>query len=151
MLGSSEWAEGKAVEGPRRNREVWVIANTTYHVALAIRRTEEGDLVAEDAVEAASPAAAVGRARQIASSKLGAIAFSRSGDPDLGEYGDARDPGALRRDTVGYRAARICIASVGVSRAAVRQTSSACAYPSSSSSALASFRSGMANPSVNQP
>ena len=65
------------------------MTNTTYHVALAIGRTEEGDLVAEDAVEAASPAAAVGRARQIASKKVGAIAFSRSGDPDLGEYGDA--------------------------------------------------------------
>ena len=65
------------------------MANTTYHVALAIGRTEEGDLVVEDAVEAASPAAAVGRARQIASRKVGAIAFSRSGDPDLGEYSDA--------------------------------------------------------------
>ena len=65
------------------------MANTTYHVALAIGRTEEGDLVVEEAVEAASPAAAVGRARQIASRKVGAIAFSRSGDPDLGEYGDA--------------------------------------------------------------
>jgi hypothetical protein len=46
------------------------MATTTYHVALAIGRTEEGDLAVEDAVEAASPAVAVGRARQIASRTL---------------------------------------------------------------------------------
>jgi hypothetical protein len=65
------------------------MANITYHVALAIIRTEEGDLVVEDAVEMPSPAAAVGRARAIASRKAGAVAFSRTGDRDLGEYGDA--------------------------------------------------------------
>ena len=65
------------------------MANITYHVALAIGRTEEGDLVVEDAVEAPSPAVAVARARVIASRKAGAIAFSCSGDPDLGEYSDA--------------------------------------------------------------
>jgi hypothetical protein len=65
------------------------MANTTYHVAIAIARTEAGDLVVEDAVEAPSPAAAVARARVIASRKAGAVAFSRSGDPDLGEYSDA--------------------------------------------------------------
>jgi hypothetical protein len=41
------------------------MASTTYHVAVVIGRAEEGDLVVEDAVEAASPAAAVGRARQM--------------------------------------------------------------------------------------
>jgi hypothetical protein len=65
------------------------MANTTYHVALAIGRTEEGDLVVEDAVEAPTSAAAVARARVVASRKAGAVAFSRSGDPELGEYSDA--------------------------------------------------------------
>jgi hypothetical protein len=55
------------------------LANVTYHVALAIGRTEEGDLIIEDAVEAPSPAAAVRRARAIASRKVGAVAFSRTG------------------------------------------------------------------------
>jgi hypothetical protein len=65
------------------------MANITYHVAVAIIRTEEGDLVVEEAVEVPTAAAAVGRARVIAGRKAGAVAFSRTGDPDLGEYGDA--------------------------------------------------------------
>jgi hypothetical protein len=65
------------------------MACITYHVALTFIRGEEGDLVVGDAVEASSAAAAIGRACSIASTKAGAVAFSRTGDPDLGEYGDA--------------------------------------------------------------
>jgi hypothetical protein len=65
------------------------MANIIYHVALAITRTEEGDLVVENAVEAPASAAAVWLPRAIAGGKTGAVAFSRTGDPDLGEYYDA--------------------------------------------------------------
>jgi hypothetical protein len=65
------------------------MACSTYHVALAFIRSEEGDLVVGDAAEASSATAAIGRACAIASTKAGAVAFSRTGDPDLGEYGDA--------------------------------------------------------------
>jgi hypothetical protein len=65
------------------------MACITYHVALAFIRGEGGDLVVGDAVEVSSAAAAIGRACAIASAKAGAVAFSRTGDPDLGEYGDA--------------------------------------------------------------
>jgi hypothetical protein len=63
------------------------MANTTYHVALAIARTREGDLVVEDPVEARAQRPPLGG--QIASGKVGAIAFSRMCDLDVGEYGDA--------------------------------------------------------------
>jgi hypothetical protein len=65
------------------------MASITYHVVLPIVRTEEGELVAEDGVEAPSPSAAIWQARVLAARKAGAIAFSRSGDPDTGDYGDA--------------------------------------------------------------
>jgi len=79
----------EAADGPRHNLEVYAMARITYHVALAIIRTEEGDLVVEDAVEVSNAAAAVRRAHMIAGTKAGAVAFSRTGDPDLGEYGEA--------------------------------------------------------------
>jgi hypothetical protein len=84
-----EWADPEAVEELHWNLEVCAMANITYHVALAIVRTEEGDLVVEDAVEVPTSAAAIMQARVIAGGKTGAVAFSRTGDPDLGEYGDA--------------------------------------------------------------
>ena len=40
-------------------------------------------------MESRTPAAAISRARSLATSKAGAIAFSRTGDPDLGEFADA--------------------------------------------------------------
>ena len=51
-------------------------------------RAEEG-LVAEDAAEAPSHAAAIGRARMLATERGGAVAFARTGDPTLGEFKDA--------------------------------------------------------------
>jgi hypothetical protein len=60
----------------------------TYHVVLPIMRTEDGELVAEDGLEAPSPSAAISRARALSTAKAGAVAFSRSGDPDTGEYGE---------------------------------------------------------------
>jgi hypothetical protein len=65
------------------------MASITYHVVLPIVRSDEGELIAEDGIEAPTPSAAISRARMLATRKAGAIAFSRSGDPDAGDYGDA--------------------------------------------------------------
>jgi hypothetical protein len=65
------------------------MGNVTYYVALGFRRGEDGELVALDPVEARTSTAAVSRARSFAASEAGAIAFSRTGDPDIGEFADA--------------------------------------------------------------
>jgi hypothetical protein len=61
----------------------------TYYVAMAFRRDEEGELVALEPVEARSSSAAVSRARSLAATEAGAVAFSRTGDPDIGEFAEA--------------------------------------------------------------
>ncbi len=63
--------------------------NATYYVAMGFIQDEAGELVALDPVEVHSLAAAVTRARSLASTKVGAIAFSRTGDPNHGELQDA--------------------------------------------------------------
>jgi hypothetical protein len=65
------------------------MTSMTYHVVLPFMFTEEGELVAEDGLEAPSSTAAVWRARALATRRAGAVAFSRTGDPDTGDYGDA--------------------------------------------------------------
>ena len=65
------------------------MGSVTYFVVLPIIRNEEGDLVAEDGQEAPSAFAAQRRAQALVSKKAGAIAFSRSGDPAVGEFEDA--------------------------------------------------------------
>jgi hypothetical protein len=56
----------------------------TYFVALPFARTDDGELVVGDAVECAN----AGRER-LSRLNAGAVAFSRSGDPSLGEFNDA--------------------------------------------------------------
>ena len=65
------------------------VSNVTYYVAMGFERDETGDLVAMAPVESHSSIAAVSRARSLAAGKAGAIAFSRTGDPDVGEFADA--------------------------------------------------------------
>ena len=65
------------------------MASVTYYVAMAFEKTEEGDLIALDPMESQSSTQAVSRARSLASTKAGAVAFSRTGDPDIGEFADA--------------------------------------------------------------
>lgn len=65
------------------------MGNVTYFVVLPLVRNEEGDLVAEEGQEAPTAAAAQRRAQAIIGTKSGAIAFSRSGDPAVGEFEDA--------------------------------------------------------------
>ena len=66
------------------------MANITYYVAMGFERDEAGDLVALDPLEAQSSTQAISRARVLAATKAGAIAFSRTGDPDVGEFADAK-------------------------------------------------------------
>ena len=61
-----------------------------YYVALPFIHAE-GGLAPGEAVECPHGAAAIRRAQALASDKAnaGAVAFSRSGDPNLGEFEDA--------------------------------------------------------------
>jgi hypothetical protein len=63
----------------------------TYYVALAFARSEEGDIVACEPKEAQSADQAVRIARALAAAEghCGAVAFSRTGDPALGDFDDA--------------------------------------------------------------
>lgn len=65
------------------------MANITYFVALPFEQNSDGELVAGEPREAQSHAGAIRMAAAMASSKAGAIAFSRTGDPSTGEFADA--------------------------------------------------------------
>ena len=65
------------------------MSNVTYYVAMGFERDEEGELVALEPMESQTSTAAVARARALAATKAGAIAFARTGDPDVGEFSDA--------------------------------------------------------------
>jgi hypothetical protein len=62
-----------------------------YFVALPFSRIEGGGLAPGQAVECPSGAAAIRRAEALSANQgnAGAVAFSRSGDPNLGEFEDA--------------------------------------------------------------
>lgn len=64
----------------------------TYYVALPFTRDEAGTMVAGAAEECQSSSTALRRAEMMFrfGSNIGAIAFSRSGDPMLGEFSDAK-------------------------------------------------------------
>ena len=62
----------------------------TYFVALPFVANDDGELVAGEAQERLSAAAAVCEARRMAESAFtGAVAFSRTGDLATGEFDDA--------------------------------------------------------------
>ena len=62
------------------------MATVTYYVALAFTRGEDGTLVAREGMECANANAAVARAKCLAAVEGGAVAFSRTGDPAIGEF-----------------------------------------------------------------
>ena len=67
------------------------MAAVTYHVVIPFLLSEDGELFPGEPQEAPNGAAAIARARRIVeTSGGGAIAFSRSGDPSLGEFDEAR-------------------------------------------------------------
>jgi hypothetical protein len=61
----------------------------TYYVVLPFVEAPRG-LLAEEAIEARAKDEAVRMGRRLAETKAGVVVFSRSGDPDLGEYEDAK-------------------------------------------------------------
>jgi hypothetical protein len=65
------------------------MAAITYYVALPVLKNEEGEWVAGQALEAKTPEEAKRRAMALAAVDGGAVAFSRTGDPDTGEFSDA--------------------------------------------------------------
>jgi hypothetical protein len=65
------------------------MSSITYYVTMGFERDETGELVALDPVESQSSTQAVSRARALATGKAGAVAFARTGDPEIGEFADA--------------------------------------------------------------
>jgi hypothetical protein len=63
----------------------------TYYVALPFVRLENGSLAPGQAVECPHSSAAIRRADAMSRSDInaGAVAFSRSGTPELGDFEDA--------------------------------------------------------------
>ncbi len=68
------------------------MADVTYFVAMPFLRDEAGSPVAGAAEECQSPSGALRRAEVLskAAGSVGAVAFSRTGDPMIGEFGDAQ-------------------------------------------------------------
>jgi hypothetical protein len=66
--------------------------DVTYYVALPFLLDDSGSPVAGTAEECQSSSAALRRAENMSRSpgSIGAVAFSRSGDPMIGEFGDAQ-------------------------------------------------------------
>jgi hypothetical protein len=66
------------------------MAEVTYYVALPFVAADDG-IAAGEAVECFNPNAAVMKAEALARKPghVGAVAFSRSGDPATGDFGDA--------------------------------------------------------------
>jgi hypothetical protein len=68
------------------------MVDITYYVAMPFMRDDNGAPVAGTAEECQSSATALRRAEAMSRvpGYVGAIAFSRSGDPLIGEFSDAR-------------------------------------------------------------
>jgi hypothetical protein len=68
------------------------MADVTYYVALPFLQDDEGSLIAGAAEECQSSSAALRRAELLsrAAGCIGAVAFSRTGDPMIGEFTGAQ-------------------------------------------------------------
>ena len=68
------------------------MADVTYYVALPFLQDDDGTAVAGAAEECQSPTTALRRAEILSRTpgSIGAVAFSRTGDPMIGEFGDAQ-------------------------------------------------------------
>ncbi|WP_342360798.1 hypothetical protein [Terrarubrum flagellatum] len=81
------------------------MASATYFVVIPFESDSDGQLTPGDPIEARTPSGAIFRAKAVALSAGGAIAFSRTGDPALGEYEDAvilAREGAIPDDLAAY-------------------------------------------------
>ena len=63
--------------------------SVTYCVVVPFTKDEEGNLVPLEPAEAPNADMAKRRARAVAEKHAGAVAFSRTGDPATGEFGEA--------------------------------------------------------------
>jgi hypothetical protein len=68
----------------------WGVAMLTYFVVQAFCRTRLGALVPDPPVQALDESHALRLADRLSGSKAGVVAFSRTGDPAIGEYEDAK-------------------------------------------------------------
>ena len=68
------------------------MADVTYYVALPFLQDDSGSPAAGAAEECQSPSGAIRRAEVLsrAPGSVGAVAFSRTGDPMAGEFSDAK-------------------------------------------------------------
>jgi hypothetical protein len=68
------------------------MADITYYVAMPFLQDDTGALIAGAAEECQSPNTALRRAETLSrmAGNIGAVAFSRSGDPMAGEFSDAK-------------------------------------------------------------
>ena len=68
------------------------MADVTYYVALPFLQDDSGSPVAGTGEECQSSSGAMRRAEIMskAAGSIGAVAFSRTGDPMMGEFGDAQ-------------------------------------------------------------
>ena len=68
------------------------MADITYYVAMPFLQDDTGEMVAGAAEECQSATTALRRADILSrtTGHVGAIAFSRSGDPMMGEFSDAK-------------------------------------------------------------
>ena len=65
------------------------MSKTTYFVVLPFETSAKGRIVAGQAQQAQSGAHAVRMAERLAAVKGGALAFSRDGDPEVGDFDEA--------------------------------------------------------------
>jgi hypothetical protein len=70
---------------PRENG----MPQVTYFAVLPFSRTEGGNFLAEATIEMHRAAQSKTTASRMAASERGAVAFSKTGDPQLGEWNDA--------------------------------------------------------------
>jgi hypothetical protein len=68
------------------------MADVTYYVALPFVQDDDGSPVAGNPEECQSSTTALRRAEMMSKmpGSIGAVAFSRTGDPMIGEFGDAQ-------------------------------------------------------------
>jgi hypothetical protein len=68
------------------------MSDITYYVALPFMQDDDGAPIAGNAEECQSSAIALRRAEVMSRmpGSIGAVAFSRTGDPAIGEFGDAK-------------------------------------------------------------
>ena len=95
----------------------------TYFAVLPFSRTQDGDFLAEAAIEVRSAVEARAMAARMEGPERGAVAFSKTGDPQLGEWQDAvilGRYGDVPDDLASYTSARILSGQPGAAQAKYR-------------------------------